>query len=1052
MNLMIKTKTWKLLFIYVICFVFLFSFAGFSTPGSVKSDFLKVLKWRCIGPHRGGRVVAVTGHPTKKDVFYFGGTGSGVWKTTDGAKTWKNVSDKFFKTSSVGAITLSPSNPNIIYVGMGECCLRGNISHGDGVYKSIDAGKTWEHMGLADTRHIARIRVHPLNSDILYVAALGHAFGPNKERGVFRSTDGGKTWKNVLFISEKAGAVDLIMDPVDPRVLYAAFWEVRRSPWGVENGGPGSAIYKTTDAGTTWKDISGNTGLPKGVKGRIGLTVSAANPDRIWAIIEAEKKGIYRSDDGGDNWQLITTKPDLFQRPWYYHHIKADPQDPETLYVMNVEFWKTTDGGKTFKKIPIPHGDNHDLWIDANDPLRMIEGNDGGATVTFDGGRNWSSLYNQPTAQFYHVTTDNRFPYRVYGAQQDNSTISVPSRSARGVITQDEWYPVGGCESGYIAVNPENPDIVYAGCYDGELTRYDHKLKRQWDVSVWPENPMGWGAKDLKYRFQWTYPILFSPHDPNILYVAGNHVFRSDNEGRSWEVISPDLTRNDKSKMESSGGSLTKDNTSVEYYCTIFALAESPVKKGLLWAGTDDGLIHVSRDGGKNWENVTPKDIPPWSLISIIEPSHFDPAAAYAAANRYKLDDYQPYLYVTKDYGKTWKKITTGIPTDDFTRVIREDPNREGLVYAGTESGVYFSVDGGNTWQSLQLKLPVTPVHDIVVHDNDLVLATHGRSFWILDDLTLLYQVLQMKPEESVFLFTPRKTVRFLGSSWSREKPVNAGESLPAGVLFNYYLKEKPTEKQPVTVTLLDAEGKTIRTYTEKPKKKKEPPVPAKAGMNRFIWDFAYAPSREVKGAVFWGPDQVAPLAIPGSYQVRLTVGEKQVEKSFELVKDPNLPVTREQYREQFDFLLAVREKLSRTHDAVNEIRGIREQMDWYLGRAKGKSYFEKIDTAVKALKEKLQPIEDELIQHKAKAEQDLLNYPVKLNNKLAALGAWVVQYSEGAPTQQALAVFAELSKQVDEQLNQLKQIIATDVAAFNHLIKELAVPAIILEHLKEDK
>jgi photosystem II stability/assembly factor-like uncharacterized protein len=1047
-----KMMSHKLFFILTIFFGLLFSFTGFSKPEPVKSEYLKVLKWRSIGPHRGGRVIAVTGHPTKKDVFYFGGTGSGLWKTSDGGKTWKNISDKFFKTSSVGAITLSPSNPNIIYVGMGECCLRGNISHGDGVYKSIDAGKTWEHMGLANTRHISRIRVHHQNSDILYVAALGHAFGPNKERGVFRSTDGGKTWKNVLFTSDKAGAIDLIMDPVDSRVLYAAFWEVRRFPWGVTSGGPGSAIYKTTDAGATWKDISGNTGLPKGIKGRIGLTVSAASPERIWAIIEAKKKGIYRSDDDGNNWQLITTKPELFQRPWYYHHIKADPRDPNTLYVMNVRFWKTTDGGKTFKQISIPHGDNHDLWIDANDPLRMIEGNDGGAAVTFDGGKNWSSLYNQPTAQFYHVTTDNRFPYRVYAAQQDNSTISVPSRSAGGAITRDEWYPVGGCESGYIAVHPKNPDIVYAGCFDGVLTRYDHKLRRQWDVSVWPENPMGWGAKDLKYRFQWTFPILISPHDPNILYVAGNHVFRSGNEGRGWEVLRPDLTRDDKSKMEPSGGPLTKDNTSVEYYCTIFALAESPIKKGLLWAGSDDGLIHISRDGGKNWENITPENIPQWSLISIIEPSHFDPAAAYIAAARYKLDDYKPYLYVTKDYGKSWKKIITGIPDNDFTRVIREDPNQKGLVYAGTETGVYFSVDEGNTWQSLRLNLPVTPIHDMVIHDNDLILATHGRSFWILDDLTLLYQVLQMKPEESVYLFKPGKTVRFLSESWSEEKPVNAGESLQAGVHLNYYLKEKPTEKQPVTVTFLDAGGKTIRTYTQKPKKKEEPPVPARAGMNRFVWNLSYAPSREVKGAVFWGPDRVAPLAIPGAYQVRLSVGEKQLEKSFELVKDPNLAITRDQYREQFDFLLAVREKLSRTHDAVNEIRTIRKQMDWYLERTKGKSYFEKIENAVKALKEKLQPIEDELIQHKAKAVQDLLNYPVKLNNKLAALGAWVVQYSEGAPTQQALDVFADLSKQVDEQLNILKQIIETDVAAFNKLIKELDIPAIMLEHLITEK
>jgi photosystem II stability/assembly factor-like uncharacterized protein len=1048
---MTKHYSRPIIFIVVASIVFLSFFIGMYKAEAVEvnPDYLKVLKWRSIGPYRGGRVIAVTGHPTEKQTFYFGGTGSGVWKTTDGGKTWKNLSDSFFKTSSVGAITLSQANPNIIYAGMGECCLRGNISHGDGVYKSLNGGRTWEHMGLADTRHIARIRVHPQNSDILYVAALGHAFGPNKERGVYRSQDGGKTWKKILFRSDNAGAIDLIMDPIDPRTLYAAFWEVQRFPWGFVSGGPGSTIYKSVDAGDSWKEISQNPGFPEGIKGRIGLTVSAAKPDRIWAIIEAEKKGIYCSEDGGDHWRLAGTKPELFQRPWYYHHIYADPRDADTIYVMNVRFWKSTDGGKTFKSIPVPHSDNHDLWIDSQDPLRMIEGNDGGATVTFDGGKTWSSILNQPTAQFYHVTTDNRFPYRVYGAQQDNSTISLPSRSFYGSIKQEEGYEVGGCESGYIAVNPENPDIVYAGCYDGELTRYDHKLRRSADVSVWPENPMGWGAKDLKYRFQWTFPILFSPHDSKILYVAGNHVFRSTTEGRSWETISPDLTRNDPGKMEPSGGPLTRDNTSVEYYCTIFALAESPVQKDLLWAGSDDGLLHMSRDGGKNWENVTPKELPPWSLISILEPSHFDPAVAYVAATRYKLADNRPYLYITKNFGKTWKQIDKGIPPYDFTRVIREDPNQKGLLYAGTETGVYFSRDEGQSWQPLQLNLPVTPIHDLVIHDNDLVAATHGRSFWILDDLTLLYQALQIKPQESVFLFKPAKTVRFLG--WHQEKVVNAGESLPPGVIVNYYLAKKPGEKEPVTLTFLDAAGKPIRTYTQKPERKEEPPVPAKAGMNRFIWDFRYPPSQEVEGAVHWGPGVIEPLAIPGDYRVRLSVGENQREQDFNMVKNPNLPTTQEDYQQQFSFLVKVRDQLSRTHNAVKEIRNIRKQLQWYLDRSKKKPYHEKLEKAAASIKEKLQPIEDELIQHKAKAPQDLLAHPVKLNNKLAVLGAMVVQYSEGAPTRQAREVFATLASQVEEQIQELEQIIATEVAAFNRLVKELAIPAIMLEHLHSE-
>jgi photosystem II stability/assembly factor-like uncharacterized protein len=1044
-----KHKPHKALPIFIGGLVFLFFFTGLFRveAAEVNPEYLKVLKWRSIGPYRGGRVTAVTGHPTERETFYFGGTGSGVWKTTDGGNTWQNISDSFFKTSSVGAIAVSQANPNVLYVGMGECCLRGDISHGDGVYKSSDGGRTWEHMGLADTRHIARIRVHPLNSDILYVAALGHAFGPNKERGIYRSLDGGQTWKNVLFRSENAGAIDLVMDPVDPRTLYAAFWEVRRVPWGFASGGPGSALYKSSDAGDTWKDISQNPGLPEGLKGRIGLTISAAKPERIWAIIEAEKKGIYCSDDGGAHWRLTGSKPELFQRPWYYNHIQADPKDADTIYVMNVRFWKSADGGKTFNPLRVPHGDNHDLWIDAKDPLRMIEGNDGGAAVSFNGGKTWSSIYNQPTAQFYHVTTDNRFPYRVYGAQQDNSTIALPSRSAHGAIRQDEWYEVGGCESGYIAVHPQNPDIVYAGCYDGELTRYDHKLKRNSDVSVWPEYPMGWGAKNLKYRFQWTYPILFSPHDPNVLYVAGNHVFRSTTEGRSWDVISPDLTRDDPSKMESSGGPLTRDNTSVEYYCTIFALAESPLQKDLLWAGSDDGLIHVSRDGGKNWENVTPKNLPPWSLISIIEPSHFDAAAAYVAATRYKLADNRPYLYVTKDFGKTWQKIDKGIPPEDFTRVIREDPNQKGFLYAGTETGIYFSHDEGQSWQSLRLNLPVTPVHDLAIHDNDLVAATHGRSFWILDDLTLLHQAVQMKPQDAMFLFKPAKTVRF--QSEYQENPVNAGESLPPGLIVNFYLEKKPGEKEPVTLTFLDAQGTVIRTYTQKPEKEEEPAVPAKVGMNRFTWNLCYPPSHEVKGAIHWGLGAIEPVAVPGPYRVRLSRGDKQIEKDFQLVKDPNLPTSQEEYQQQFDFLVKARDQLSRAHDAVNEIRSIRDQLQWYADRTKKKPYFEKLEKAAAAVTEKLQPIEDELIQHKAKAPQDLLALPVRLNDKLAILGAMMVQYSEGAPTRQAREVFALLSNQVDEQLQKLEQVIETEVAAFNRLIRELAIPAIILEHLE---
>jgi photosystem II stability/assembly factor-like uncharacterized protein len=1047
-------------FIPGLCILLLFISAFPANLLAADTDIMNVLKWRSIGPHRGGRVVAVTGHPFKKDVFYFGGTGSGVWKTKDNGEHWKNISDGFFKTGSVGAIAISRENPNVIYAGMGESCLRGNISHGDGVYKSIDGGKTWTHMGLSDTRHIARIRIHPRNADIVYVAALGHAFGQNDQRGVFRSNDGGKTWKKILFRSNQTGAIDLIIEPGNPQILYAAFWQVQRFPWGFSSGGPESAIYKSNDGGNTWKDISQNPGLPKGIKGRIGLSISAAKPERVWAIIEAKKSGVYRSDDSGKNWKLITANPDLLQRPWYYSHIKAHPTDADTIYVMNVRFWKSSDGGKTYKRIRTPHGDNHDLWIDPENPDRMIEANDGGATISLNGGKTWSDIYNQPTAQFYHVTTDNRFPYRVYGAQQDNSTISVPSRSSRGQISDDEWRYVGGCESGYIAVHPENPDIVYAGCYGGSLSRYDHKLQRTWNISVWPENPMGWGAKDLKYRFQWTFPIMFSAHDSNVLYATGNHVFRSTTEGRSWEAVSPDLTRNDKSKMESSGGPLTKDNTSVEYYGTIFALAESPLEKGLLWTGSDDGLIHISRDNAKTWANVTPKNIPEWSLISIIEPSRYNAGTLYIAATRYKLDDYRPYLYVTRDYGKTWKKITSGIPANAFTRVIREDPNRKGLLYAGTETGIYFSGNDGANWRPLQLNLPVTPIHDLALRNNDLVAGTHGRSFWILDDLTRLYQVLDLKtklaaqktkkkktkaPGPDMFLFKPAKTVRYYG--YYREKAVNAGQTLPVGVIVNYFLKEKPGDKEKVTLTFLDAKGKTIHTYTQKPERRNEKPVTAKAGINQFVWNLSYPPASRVKGAVFWGPGTVTPTAVPGSYTVRLKVGEKTLEHPFQLVKDLNLPTTPEQFQQLFELQMKIRDKLTQVHDAINEIRGIRKQVKWITDRTKKKTYFKKLDDAAKALKKKLQPIEDAFIQHKAKARQDLLNYPIKLNNKLAALGQWTLTSSWGAPTQQSLDVFEHLSKQVDDQLSTLKKIIDTDVAAFNKLVRELQVPAVMPGH-----
>src|SRR6266571_4813707 len=864
---------------------------------------LKSLEWRSIGPFRGGRVVAVAGDPSDAQVFYFGSAGGGVWKTSDGGLYWENVSDGFFKRASVGSIAVSASDANMIYVGMGESCIRGNVSHGDGVYKSTDRGKTWTHLGLENTRHIGKVHIHPHNPDLVYVAALGHAHGSNPERGVYRSQDGGKSWEQILFRSDKAGAIDLAMDPNNPRILYASFWETRRLPHTLISGGEESGLFKSSDGGDTWTEITRNPGLPKGLLGKIGITISPAKEGRIWIVVEAEDGAVFRSDDGGESWQRLSEERNLRQRAWYYQHIYADPQDAETLWVLNVQAWKSIDGGRTFFDVSAPHGDHHDLWIDPHNPQRMIEGNDGGACVSFNNGESWSSIFNQPTAEFYHVTADSQVPYRVYGAQQDNTTISVPSRSVRAGITQSDLYEVGGGESGYIAVRSDDPNIVYAGNYQGYITCYNHRTGQQRNIAVWPELASGWGAKDQKYRFQWTFPIVLSPRDPGILYATGNLVFRSMDEGNSWDIISPDLTRNDVSKLEASGGPITKDNTGAEYYGTIFAFAESPLQRGLFWAGSDDGLVHISRDNGESWQNVTPPDLPEWALISIIEPSPHEAATAYVAANRYKLDDFQPYLYKTQDYGQTWSKITGGLAENDFTRVIREDPVRRGLLYAGTETGAHVSFDDGEQWHALKLKLPAVPIHDLVVKDDDLVAATHGRSFWILDDISPLRQLSDEVREAAGHLFAPRPFTRFVSSGGfgravtpgknyrytsafivafrQQEKPsgekvdkyLDAGQNPPNGVIVHYYLKEKPEGE--IKLSFLDADGKEIKVFSSEEKKaeqtrqeeagagdkkkkdeKKEPRVPKEAGANRFVWNTRYADPVKIEGA---GDSEYAP-------------------------------------------------------------------------------------------------------------------------------------------------------------------------------------------------
>jgi photosystem II stability/assembly factor-like uncharacterized protein len=1011
------------------------------------------LQYRSIGPFRGGRVTAVAGIATQPNVYYFGATGGGVYKTTDGGINWMPVSDEYFTTGSVGAIGVSESDPNIIYVGMGESPVRGNVSHGDGVYRSSDAGKTWKHIGLADSRQIGRVRVHPKNPDIVYVAAMGHLWGPNKERGVFRSLDGGKTWQNVLFRSTEAGAFDLILDPGNANTIYASFWQVKRTPWSLISGGEGSSIYKSTDGGDTWTEISRNRGLPSGVLGKIGITVSPVNTNRVWAMIEAKDGGLYRSDDAGDTWQRVSNDPRTMQRPWYYYRVYADTQNADTVYVLNVQFFKSIDGGRTFSTIGVPHSDNHDLWIAPNDNRRMINSNDGGANVSTDGGQNWTEQ-DQATAQFYRVAVDNDFPYNIYGAQQDNSTVKIPSRTADFGINETHWYDVGGGESGWIAPHPENSDIVFAGSYGGFLTRYDHRTKQQRTVNVYPDNPMGAGAEAMKYRFQWNYPILFSPHKTEgkyALYAAGNILFRSMDEGQSWQAISPDLTRNDKSKQGSSGGPITQDNTSVEYYDTIFTVSESPVQPGVIWAGSDDGLVHVTRDNGKTWQNVTPKGMPEWIQINAIDASPHDAGTAYVAATAYKTDDYRPYLYKTSDYGKSWKKIVGGIANDAFTRVVREDPNRRGFLYAGTETGMYYSANDGDSWQSLRLNLPVVPITDLAVHrrEKDLVVATQGRSFYILDDLTLLYQMADA-PKANAFLFKPEDAYRTPGGGgFQPAATATVGANPPNGAVINYYLREKP--KQEIALELLDASGNSIRKFTGRPPREGAPPaqptpgepsVAMEIGLNRFVWNYRLPNATTLPGLILWGGSLAGPRVVPGNYQVRLSVDGKPVgTENFTVKADPRLATTQEDFQKQYDFLLKTRNKLTETHEAILEIRDVRKQLEDLSARLKPEQKDLKDKAA--AIMKNLTAVEEELIQTKIRSSQDALNYPIKLNNKLAALSS-SVDSADYAPTNQSHDVYNDLTGKIDAQLARLAQIKATEITEFNRMFGEKGLPVIV--------
>ncbi len=996
--------------------------------GQFNSKLVEKLEWREIGPYRGGRSCAVTGVPGEPNLFYFGSTGGGVWETKDGGRSWQNISDGFFG-GSVGSIAVSASDPNVIYVGGGEKTVRGNVSFGYGVWKSVDKGKTWSSMGLEDSRHISRIRIHPNNPNIVYAAVMGNLFADSDTRGVYKSTDGGKTWKKVLFSNPSAGAVDLILDPNNPRIMYASTWKIRRTPYSLSSGGEGSFMWKSRDSGETWTNISENKGLPEGVWGIVGIAISPQNSNRVWAIIENDKGGVFRSDDGGENWVLLNSDRSLRQRAWYYTRIYADTEDEDVVYVVNVSYHKSKDGGKSFKSSNAPHGDHHDLWISPDNNNRMIIGDDGGAQITYDGGQTWSSYHNQPTAQFYRVTTDNHFPYRIYAAQQDNSTVRIASRTNGYSIDEKHWESTAGGESAHITIDPLNNDIVYGGSYDGYLTRIDHRTGHRRAINVWPDNPMGHGAEDFKYRFQWNFPIFFSKHDPKKLYTASNHLHVSTDEGNSWQTISPDLTRNDPDKLKSSGGPITQDNTSVEYYCTIFAAQESPITEGLIWIGTDDGLIQLTDDGGKSWTNVTPPNMPEWMMINCIEPSPFNEAICYFAGTQYKNGDFTPYLYKTIDFGKNWSLITNGIDDEHFTRAIRADLKKEGVLYAGTESGMYISSDDGQSWSPFQMNLPIVPITDIALKNNDIIVSTQGRGIWVLDNLDMIKTSFNLSDSLNT-LFKPEDNYRMKGGQSRNTK--GAGTNHHSGINVHFYLSDYNSKKDTITLSYVKLSGDTIRSFSNHAKEKSNKLSDLEKGSNLHNWNLRYENAKSFDGMIFWSGSLAGAKVIPGIYKVVLSINGLKSSHNFEVFKDPRLDVDDMDYLEQFEFATSINNKVSEAHQVIIDIRKIKEQM---------KSFstihdHELIKNKITAIDSILTQIEKELYQTKNKSNQDPLNFPIKLTNKLAHLNS-LIQAGDYKPTQQMYAVRQELNLSIDKQISIFEKIKTEELKELNLLIKE---------------
>jgi photosystem II stability/assembly factor-like uncharacterized protein len=1009
---------------------------------SVDPSLYSGMRWRSIGPDRGGRSIAVAGSAARANEYYFGAVGGGVWKTTDYGITWTPVGDTDFRTTSVGAIAVAPSNPDIVYVGMGESCFRGNIIQGDGMYKTTDGGKSWQHIGLENTEVVSKIRVHPANPDLVYAAVLGHSYGPHPDRGVYRSRDGGKTWEKVLYRDERSGAIDITMDAKNPDVLYAATWQVYRTPWSMESGGPGSALYKSTDGGTTWTEITKNTGLPTGLWGKVGVSVSGADSNRVYAIIENENGGVFVSDDAGATWQRTNEDRNLRQRAFYYTHIYADPVDKDTVYVLNVQFFKSTDGGKTFPtQIRVPHGDNHDMWIAPNDNKRMINANDGGGNVSINGGQTWSGQ-GFPTGQFYNVFTTKHVPYHVCGAQQDNSTACVGSQTNPGAgegSLPPIFYAVGGGESGYIAPDPNNLTVFYAGSYGGFLSRLDRELGQQRAINIYPNNPMGWSSIDIKERFQWTFPIVFSHTDPKTLYASSQHLFRTTNGGQSWEKISPNLARSDPKTMQASGGPITKDQTGVETYAVIFTVAPSYQDGNTIWTGSDDGWVHITRDGGKNWERVTPPDLGEFARISLIEASPHQNGVAYLAANRYQQGDRAPYFYKTADFGKTWTKIVNGIPAGHFARVIREDRKRRGLLYAGTEHGVYISFNDGASWQSLRLNLPVTPIHGIVSEERDLVIGTHGRGFYVLDDINVLRQAAGEITASALHIFQPNDPMRGRNSN----------------LAIDYYLGQDADE---VKIEILDSSGSVLRAFTGTPKDK--PPAPGggggffgfqaprvgtQKGMNRFTWDLRQNGAVVFPGMIMWAAQpQRGPASPPGKYSVRISANGDTKTREFSIGVDPRLieaGITAEYLHEQFKLSTQVRDRVTDANTAVIRIRAIRDQVNERMKRVPERRRAE-IQKLADSLMKPLTAVEEEVYQVRNRSGQDPLNFPIKLNNKIAALMG-VIENADHRPTDQTYEVFKELSDELEKQLQQMGSTIKTELPRLNAALKREKVDAV---------